>query len=60
MAVFMKLITAIKMDYGNHFILNIKYIALDKVNFSSKKYDIFFFFLHEDICCEYSLEMPLY
>ena len=32
--------------------------ALDKMLFSIQKYDIFLF-LHENICCGYSLEAPL-
>ena len=33
-------------------------IALVKVLFSVQKVLIFFLFLHENICCGYSLEVP--
>ena len=44
---------------------NVKYIdehvcvmALDKIFFFNPKVLIFFFFLHKNICCGYSLEVP--
>ena len=36
----------------------VEYIALDKMLFFNKKVLIVFLFLHENICCGYSLEVP--